>query len=200
MGDPPLNVVYKTKNRSLKEAELNTRKTTIANNIAAVMRAKRSGNSAEFVNAIGADDDITITVIGAQDQMIDMDVPARHMVDQVTAKFGLPGWMLGVPSSSVQGQSEAQCNIVLQESQTRWASTAPALTRIIETLLRLRGRTWKPGDLPASTGGAGDPSKQLQSAIDRMSAKLMGMDLDTRRSLMADPSGVQRLIDEAMGW
>lgn len=235
-GDPPLSVTYKTKNRSLKPADLEARKTTIATSLATTLAAKRSGNSAEFVQAIGADDELTISVIGAQDKIIEIEMPARHMLEQIVAKLGLPSWMLGYHWSTAERLAESQGIIVLQESNTRWARSEPTYTRVVRTMLQLRGRTWKPKDWqlvqrlpnladelkraqaeflraqtqlmlsgalnpnnPAADGDSA-PAKQLRHAIDSMSAKLVGMDSDARRNLMADPTAIDNLVNEALGW
>ena len=110
------------------------------------MAAKRKGNAADFVQAIGADDEITITVIGAQDQILEIEMPARHLLEQVVSKFGLPAWMLGFQWSTSERLAEQQSEVVLQESRTRWQRRAPYLTRLVATMLRLRGRSWKAGD------------------------------------------------------
>lgn len=235
-GDPPLSVTYKTKNRALKQADLDKRTTSIAEKIREVMTAKRNGNSAEFVQAIGADDDLTITVIGAQDKVIEIETPARHMLEQIVAKFSIPAWMLGLHWGTSERLAESQGIIVLQESQTRFARREPTYSQVIRTMLRLRGRTWRHGDwrlaqrlpnlknilqeaqaeflraqtalmLSGALGPNGNPpviegddegAKRLRASIDRMSAKLTGMDSDSRRALMADPTAIDRMVSEAM--
>ena len=59
-GDPPYQLTYKTKNRALATTPgaLTTRQRQLATDLAAVLSAKRKGNSADFVQAIHADDDI----------------------------------------------------------------------------------------------------------------------------------------------
>jgi hypothetical protein len=237
LGDPPLQVTYKTKNRTIKQADLDKRQAAIAENVAKVMQGKRGGNSAEFVMAVGADDEIEIKVIGAQDKIIEIEAPARHVLEQIVAKTGLPSWMLGYHWSTAERLAESQGIIVLQESNTRWARSAPGYEHVVAAMLRLRGRTWKPGDwrmvqrlpnladelkraqaefLRAQTAmmlaGVLDPNgderadgdteaaKQLRATIRRLSTKITGMTEDGRLALLKDPAGVQKLIDEAMGW
>lgn len=145
-GDPPLSLTYKTKGRALTQDQLAARRNALAADLAKVMAAKGRGNSADFVQAIGADDDIAITVIGAQEQILEIEMPARHMLEQVVAKFGLPAWMLGFQWSTSERLAEQQSEVVLQESRTRWVRRKPYLTNVVATMLRLRGRTWRRGD------------------------------------------------------
>lgn len=144
-GDPPLSLTYKTKNRKLTQSDLAARQVKLSNDLANAMNAKRQGNTADFVQAIGADDELVISVIGAQDKIIEIETPARHVLEQIVAKTGLPSWMLGFHWSTAERLAESQGNIVIQESRTRWARSEPAYTGMVANLLRMRGRTWKRG-------------------------------------------------------
>lgn len=145
-GDPVFQVLYRTKNRTLKDADFDKRRDALAKDFQTVMNTKRSGNSADFVNAIGADDDITIKVIGEGNQVLAMDLPAAHMLNQILAKFGLPSWMMGIDVRQAGTMGEQQAEMVLQASKTRFDRRRPGLDRVVATWLRGRGFTWKPGD------------------------------------------------------
>lgn len=146
-GDPVLQLTYKTKNRSLKITDLDKRRDTLAGELKKVMDIKRRGNSADFVQAIAADDDIVIKVIGSDGSvMLELEKPARHMMEQILAKLGLPSWMLGMQWSTAERMADQQSELVLQESRTRFVSRAPGLTSIVETWLRGRGKSWNHGD------------------------------------------------------
>lgn len=145
-GDPPLQLTYKTSNRSLQQTDLDKRRAALAAELAKVMDAKRLGNSADFVQAVGKDDDITIKAIGADGQVLEIEMPARHMMEQILAKIGLPAWMLGMQWSTAERMAEQQSEVVLQESRTRFEHRAAGLRRVVETWLRGRGLAWKSGD------------------------------------------------------
>lgn len=146
-GDPLFHVLYKTKNRTLRAGEdIDKRRDALAKDFQKVLLAKRSGNSADFVQAVGADDDVQINVIGKGNDILQMEVPARHMLDQVLSKFGLPSWMLGVEVRVSGSMGDQQSEMVIQASKTRFKRRLPGLERIVETWLRGRGLTWKPGD------------------------------------------------------
>ncbi len=147
-GSPSFSLTYKTKNRVVAgdAAALLKRQKTLADGLSKVLDAKRKGNSADFVNAIAADDDIVIEIIGAQDQVLEIEKPARHLLEQIVGKTGVPAWLLGLQWTTAERLAQQQSEMVLQESRTRWERRHPGLRGIVETWLRGRGRTWKPGD------------------------------------------------------
>lgn len=147
-GDPPLLVVYKTASRKISDnaGELDRRRDAIAANLRKTMEGKAAGNSVDLVQAIGKDDDFTIEVIGGNGQVLELEMPARHLLEQIVAKTQLPSWMLGLQFSTSERMAEQQAGIALQASKTRWVRREPSLTHLVATMLRLRGRTWKPGD------------------------------------------------------
>ncbi len=143
-GDPSFIVNLKTKART--PAEIDDRRKTIANNLAEVLNIKRQGNSADFVNAIGPSDELDIKVLGADGQVLEIEMPARHVLEQIVAKTGLPSWMLGFHWSTAERLAQRQGELVLQESKTRFEQRKPGLARIIAADLRGKGVTWNPGD------------------------------------------------------
>lgn len=145
-GDPIFHVAYKTKNRALKDASLESRRSKLASDLHAALTAKRSGNSADFTTAVSADDDVTVTIVGGDGKVLSIEMPARHMLEQVLAKVGLPPWMLGIQLGTAERMADNQAEVVLQESKTRWEARGPGLNRVVECWLRGRGLTWRPGD------------------------------------------------------
>ncbi len=144
-GDPIFNVTYKTKRR-IDEADLEARRSTIAKNLASVLKIKRSGNAADLVNAVGKEDEIKVEVLGADGQVLEVEAPARHILEQIVSKTGLPSWMLGFHWSTAERLAQRQGEIALQESKTRFETRKPGLEKIVATMLRARGRTWRQGD------------------------------------------------------
>lgn len=144
-GDPSFAVTYKTKARISGE-ELEVRRGKLATNLANVLDIKKQGNSADFVNAVGKDDEIEIVTIGADGQVLEIEMPARHILENIVSKTGIPSWMLGFHWSTAERLAQRQAEIALQESRTRFNLRQPGNTRLVETMLRARGRTWKKGD------------------------------------------------------
>lgn len=147
-GDPPLLAVYKVANRKVIDTpgELERRQKAISDKIRVSMEAKAAGNSVDLVQAIGKDDDFKIDIIGAGGVVLELEMPARHLLEQIVAKTQLPPWMLGLQFGSSERMAEQQAGIALQASKTRWERRAPGLNGLIANMLRMRGRTWKRGD------------------------------------------------------
>lgn len=174
-GDPPYHVHYGTKNRKVDGAEALRRAQSIVNNLALAMAGKARGNSVDLATGAGEGDEIKLEVIGANGIALEIETPARHMLEQVVAAFGLPPWMLGITWSQAAGIGEQQSVVVLQESQTRFSRRSPALHRPIEAMLRARGRTWKAGDwgLVQRLPNLMDEAKRAQAAFLRAQTALM---------------------------
>jgi hypothetical protein len=168
-GDPCYALTYKTKNRKVSEnsVELTRRQKKLADDLAGVLNAKRKGNSADFVQAIAADDEIVLQVIGAKDQVLEIEMPARHLLEQIVAKTGVPAWLLGLQWTTAERLAQQQSEIVLQESKTRFERRLPGLRRIVETWMRGRGLTWKAGDwkLTQELPNLHDELKRAQAAF-----------------------------------
>lgn len=174
-GDPPFHIHYSTKNRKISAADALKRSQTIANDLARALSAKTRGNSMDLATAAAADDDVKVDVIGAEGVALQIEMPARHMLEQIVAGFGLPPWMLGITWSQASGIGEQQSVVVLQESQTRFSLRKPGLARPIVAMLRARGRTWKPGDwkLTQRLPNLMDEAKRAQAEFLRAQTALM---------------------------
>lgn len=144
-GDPPFHVQYKTKHPKATYAVAMERATAIARNLAKAMNAKAKGNSIDLATGAAKDDEIVITVIGAEGEALTLEAPVKHLKEQIVAKFDLPPWMLGLPQTGT-GLGEQQGVMVLQAAKTRWSRRKPGLTQLVATMLRARGITWKRGD------------------------------------------------------
>lgn len=143
-GDPSYSVIYKTSKRD--GVDLASRRQTIENEFNTAIRAKREGKSADFVRAIDANSEINIDIIGANGKVLEFEIPARHVEEQIIGKLDLPPWTLGKHWSTTERLSDNEAEIMLAAIATRQAAKMPYFYNLIRTLLLLRGRTWKKGD------------------------------------------------------
>ena len=143
-GDPSFEIVYKTSKKD--GADHASRRTQIETEFNTAIRAKREGKSADFVRAIDKDSEISIQVIGHDNQILELEVPARHVLEQIVAKTGLPPWMLGLHWSTTERLSNAEAEMLLADVATRQSAKMPMFVNLISTMLTLRGRRWKKGD------------------------------------------------------
>ena len=143
-GDPSFSIIYKTSKKDGAEHE--KRRKTLQDEFDTAIRAKRAGQSADFVRAIDKDSDIIIKIIGADGQVLEAEVPLRHVLEQICGKTGLPPWMLSLHWSTTERLSNAEAEMLLADVATRQAAKMPLFTNLVKTMLLLRGRTWKKGD------------------------------------------------------
>lgn len=99
------------------------------------MESQKNGIVKDFV-AVG---DVGIKVIGAENQMIDTEVPVRQMLEQMVAKLGIPPFMLGLHWSSTERMSTQQADILTSELWSYRRLLEGVLRRILDTWLALKG-------------------------------------------------------------
>lgn len=98
-------------------------------------RAMRPGSTSDFV-AVG---DVEIKTIGADNQILDSEVPARQMLEQIVAKLGLPPFLLGLSWSSTERMSSQQADVLTSELEAYRRLLNPVIDKICRTWFRLNG-------------------------------------------------------------
>lgn len=145
-GDPSFAVNLKARNKTSGGDTTESKRKKLADNLAEVLRIKKSGNSADFVNVIGPNDELEIKILGGDGEVLEIETPARFILEQLVAKTGLPPWMLGFHWSTAERLAQRQGELVLQESKTRYTHRRQGLQRIVSADLRGKRHTWKQGD------------------------------------------------------
>lgn len=107
----------------------------VAREWSAAMQAGRDGTVRDFVCA----GDVDIRAIGADNQVLDSEVPVRQILEQLVAKTGIPPFLLGLSWSSTERMSSQQADILTSEIAAIRRSLEPVVERICELWLRLRG-------------------------------------------------------------
>lgn len=107
----------------------------IAEEWSAAMQSTRQGAVRDFV-AVG---DVDIKVIGADNQILDSQVPVRQILEQLIARTGIPPFMLGLSWSSTERMSAQQSDMLTSEITAIRRSVEPMLERICELWLSLHG-------------------------------------------------------------
>ena len=112
----------------------------IAREWSAAMQAGKGGNIRDFV-AVG---DVDIKVIGADNQVLDSQVPVRQILEQLVAKTGIPPFLLGLSWSATERMSAQQADMMTSEITALRRSLTPVVERICEMWLRLHGYAGRP--------------------------------------------------------
>ena len=98
-------------------------------------RAMRSGDISDFV-AVG---DVGIKVIGADNQILDSEVPVRQMMEQIITRLGLPPFILGLSWSSTERMSSQQADVLTKEMEAYRMLLNPSIEKICSLWLTLHG-------------------------------------------------------------
>lgn len=104
-------------------------------------RAMNSGDGVRDFVAVG---DVDIKVIGADNQILDSEVPVRQLLEEIIAKLGIPPFMLGLSWSSTERMSQQQADILTSELESYRALLTPIIRKICRHQLTAWGYAVEP--------------------------------------------------------
>lgn len=81
--------------------------------------------------------DVSIKVIGADNQILDSEVPVRQLLEQIVAKLSVPPFLLGLSWSSTERMASQQCDILTSELEWYRTLITPVIDKICRTFLRM---------------------------------------------------------------
>lgn len=99
------------------------------------MQSARNGIVKDFIT-VG---DVGIKVIGAENQLIDTEVPVRQLLEQLISKLSVPPFLLGLNWSTTERMSSQQADILTSELEYYRRLLEPALRDICDVFLRSCG-------------------------------------------------------------
>lgn len=126
-------VTYKPQNDVMDRAYAKDRAQQVAKEWGEAM--KSGGPVRDFV-AVG---DVSIKAIGADNQILDSEIPVRQMLEQIVAKTGIPPFMLGLSWSSTERMSSQQADMLTSELEAYRRILTPVIIKICRLYLRLNG-------------------------------------------------------------
>ncbi|MBQ0097939.1 MAG: serine/threonine protein phosphatase [Oscillospiraceae bacterium] len=85
--------------------------------------------------------DVSIKAIGADNQVLDYDVPIKHILEQIVSKLSIPPFLLGLSWSTTERMSAQQADILTSEIDYYRTLINPVIKKIVKTFLRLTGET-----------------------------------------------------------
>ena len=135
-GNVRFAVVYKPDGEA-DPRQVKERSQLLAQRWSEAMGSTRAGSVRDFV-AVG---DVEIKVIGADNQVLDSEVPVRQILEQVVAKTGIPPFMLGLSWSSTERMSSQQADMLTTEITAIRRTLTPVVERICRLWLRMHGYT-----------------------------------------------------------
>ena len=99
-------------------------------------KAMRNEQSVSDFVSVG---DVSIKVIGADNQVLDSEVPVRQMLEQIVAKLSVPPFLLGLSWSTTERMSSQQADILTSELEHYRRILSGVIERIVGVWLRLHG-------------------------------------------------------------
>ncbi len=135
VGNVRYAVTYKPSADPSDRAFARDRAMEIAHEWSDGMNSARNGIVKDFV-AVG---DVDIKVIGADNQIIDTEVPVRQLLEQIISKLSIPPFLLGLNWSSTERMSSQQSDILTSELEYYRRLLTPVLMQIGNSFLQLNG-------------------------------------------------------------
>lgn len=133
VGNLRYAVTYKPQSDGTDKAFAKERANQMAN---AWKEAMASKNAVKDFVAVG---DVKVSVIGADNQVLDSEVPVRQMLEQIIAKTGLMPYMFGLNWSVSERMSQQQADILTTELESFRRIVTPIIKRIAMTYLETNG-------------------------------------------------------------
>ena len=159
VGNIRFSVNYKPGNDSSEKAYARERAATIASEWQKAMH--NTSSISDFVS-IG---DVNVKVIGADNQVLDSEIPVKQMLEQIVAKLSIPPFLLGLSWSTTERMSTQQADILTSELEFYRRLLNPVILKICYMWQRLNGYT---GDLEVNWGNI-----NLQDEVEIANARLM---------------------------
>jgi hypothetical protein len=79
--------------------------------------------------------DVNIRAIGADSQILDCDIPIRHVLEQIVAKLSIPPFLLGLSWSSTERMASQQADILTSELEYYRLLLTPVIEKIARVYL-----------------------------------------------------------------
>lgn len=83
--------------------------------------------------------DVSVKAIGADNQILDCDIPVRHILEQIVAKLSIPPFLLGFSWSTTERMSSQQADILTSELEYYRSLLTPVIQKIARTYLYTAG-------------------------------------------------------------
>ena len=135
MGNVRYAVTYHPSGDIQDKALAKERAMQIAKEWSEGMNSSRNGTVKDFI-AVG---DVDIKVIGAENQLIDTNIPVRQLLEQITSKLSIPPFLLGLSWSSTERMSSQQADILTSELEYYRRLITPIIKQIASAFMRLNG-------------------------------------------------------------
>lgn len=81
--------------------------------------------------------DVSVRVIGADNQVLSCDIEIKHLLEQIVSKLSVPPFLLGLSWSSTERMSSVQADILTSEIECYRTLLNPVIRKICRCFLRM---------------------------------------------------------------
>ncbi len=134
VGNVRYAVTYKPGNDSNSRAYSKQRAEILADEWQKAMSTQQGGVS-DFI-CVG---DVDIKVIGADNQILDSEIPVRQILEQIISKLSIPPFVLGLSWSTTERMASEQLDIFTSELNSYRRILTPIIAKICSLFLRTKG-------------------------------------------------------------
>ncbi len=192
MGNVRYAVTYRPGGDPAERAYAGDRARQIAREWSEGMRASLHGEVRDFICA----GDVDIRVIGADNALLDTEVPVRQLLEQLIAKLSIPPFLLGLNWSSTERMSTQQADILTSELEYYRRLLEPVLCTIGTAFLRLAGSS---GEIAVEWENINlqDETERAQARLWNAQAAQIEQQLDSTASAPALPQHTKSSIEKS---
>lgn len=133
VGNLRFAITYKPSSDGSDRAFAKERAAIIAKEWSKTM--KSGGVPSDFISVGNVD----IKVIGADNQILDSQIPVRQLLEQIVSKLSIPPFLLGLSWSTTETMSTQQAEILVSELDAYQRLLNPVITKICDMWMRLNG-------------------------------------------------------------
>ena len=135
VGNIRFSINYNPKNDEISNSYIKERAELIAKEWSNAMSCSKNGQIKDFIS-VG---DVKISAIGADNQLLDCQIPARQMVEQIIAKLSIPPFMMGLSWSTTERMCDQQSKFFIEEISYYRRLLNPIIEQIANACLYLNG-------------------------------------------------------------
>ncbi len=95
-------------------------------------------SSRDSVKDFVAVGDVSVQVIGADNNVLSSEIPVKQLMEQIIAKTGLPPYMLGLSWSTTERMSQQQADMLTTELEAYRKIITPVLMKIARKYLEIK--------------------------------------------------------------
>lgn len=135
IGNVRYAVTYKPSSDSSDRMFSKDRAMQIAKEWSDGMNSAHNGQVKDFI-AVG---DVNIRTIGADNQVLDTEIPVRQLLEQLLSKLSIPPFLLGLSWSSTERMSSQQADMLTSELEYYRRMITPTIKQICTAYLKSIG-------------------------------------------------------------